>query len=145
MGFPSGHVDCTNLPDHFVIVIMICFSSTKYSLLVNGNPSDIFQPKRALRQGDPLSPLLFVIGMEYLFRLLVVLGGNKQFSFHPRCRKLKINHLCVVDDLMLFCKGDSMSTKLLCQCLETFSKSSSLQANLAKCVDYFAGIPKPLR
>ena len=60
-----------NFPTHFVKIVMICITSTQYSLLVNGSPFDIFHPKKGLRQGDPLSLLLFVIGIEYLSRLLI--------------------------------------------------------------------------
>ena len=134
-----------NFPILFVKIVMICITSTQYSLLVNGSPSDIFHPKRGLRQGDPLSPLLFVIGMEYLSRLLIRLGEEASFKFHPKCRKLKLNHLCFMDDLMLFCKGDLCSVKLLCQSLDIFAQSAGLQANLNKSVVYIAGLPQPVK
>ena len=43
--------------------------------------------------------------MEYLSRILTVPNGHEHFKFHPRCKDLKLNHLCFADDLMLFCKG----------------------------------------
>ncbi|XP_059306466.1 uncharacterized protein LOC132057894 [Lycium ferocissimum] len=69
--------------------------------------------KRGIRQGDPMSPYLFVIAMEYLQRELNVLAGNKQFQFHPRCKKLKVMHICFADDLLMFCKAELNSIKLL--------------------------------
>lgn len=45
----------------FIKITMVCTTSIQYSLLINGSPSEIFKPKRSLSQGDPLSPLLFVI------------------------------------------------------------------------------------
>ena len=68
---------------HFRKIVIVFISSTKYSLLINGCPSEVFHPKRGLKQGDPLCPLLFVIGMEYL----------SDVKFHPRCKRLNLKHL----------------------------------------------------
>ena len=95
-----------NFPPQFIKIVMVCITSTQYYLLVNGSPSDIFAPKRGLRQGDPMSPLLFVIGMEYTSRLMIRVSSDRMFNFHPRCRRLSLNHLAFADDLILFSKGD---------------------------------------
>ena len=58
-----------NFPPHFIKIIMVYISSTSYVILVNECPTPIIKAKRGLREGDPLSPLLFVIGMEYLSRI----------------------------------------------------------------------------
>ena len=121
-----------NFPPHFIKIFMTCISSTQYSLLVNDNPSTVLKAKRGFRQGDPLSPLLFVIGMEYLSRSLHLLAHNPDFYFHLRCRKLKLNHMCFADDLMLLCEGDLNSTKLIYNTLDLFAQTSGLCLNLSK-------------
>lgn len=53
-------------PAGWIKLIMNCVSSTQFSVLINGEASDFFSPARGVRQGDPLSPYLFVLCMERL-------------------------------------------------------------------------------
>ena len=92
-----------------------------------------------------MSPLLFFIGMEYLSRVLKATGEAEEFKFHPRCSKLKLNHLVFADDLMLFCKGDMQPIKTLCQGVQHFSSSSGLEANYSKSGIYLAGVSDNFR
>jgi hypothetical protein len=46
--------------------IMVCVSSTNYAVLINGEPTNFFNCKKGLRQGCPMSPLLFILMMEGL-------------------------------------------------------------------------------
>ncbi|XP_070035312.1 secreted RxLR effector protein 78-like [Nicotiana tomentosiformis] len=62
-----------NFLETFVKWIMTCVQTVSYSIVVNGKETTPFAAKRGMRQGDPLSPYLFVIEMEYLTRLLKTL------------------------------------------------------------------------
>jgi hypothetical protein len=69
--------------------IFFCISTARFSILVNGCSSGFFPSTRGLRQGDPSSPLLFLIVMEALSCMMkrVVDGGVYYwfFSGSPRC------------------------------------------------------------
>ena len=55
-----------NLPENLIQVIMSCVSTLSSSVLFNGGCLEDFCPSMGIRQGDPLSPYLFVLCMDYL-------------------------------------------------------------------------------
>ena len=92
-----------------------------------------------IRRPDVSPPLCDWNGLS--FPTLMMIGSHKDFKFHPRCRRIKLNHLSFADDLMLFCKANLKSAQLLCQGLDLFAATSGLCANLDKSAIYLAGIP----
>ena len=73
-------------PSVFVDWIMECILATSFTIHVNGGEGPLFAAKKGLKQGNPLSPLLFVLTMEYLSRQLTILMQDNQFGFHSGCR-----------------------------------------------------------
>lgn len=100
----------------------------------------VFQGKRGLRHGGPISPFLFVICMEYLSSSLNCATLHNNFNFHPKCEKLKISHLTFADDLMIFTRGDHLSVQIVCDVLASFGEASVLKANSLKSNIYLAGL-----
>ncbi|RVX13534.1 Transposon TX1 uncharacterized 149 kDa protein [Vitis vinifera] len=113
-----------------------CVSSAKFSILVNGVPAGFFPSTRGLRQGDPLSPYLFVMGMEVLDVLIrrAVEGGYiSGCNIRGGSRtSLNISHLFFADDTIVFCEASKEQVSHLSWILFWFEAASGLRINLAK-------------
>ncbi|GAB2276249.1 hypothetical protein Dimus_039182 [Dionaea muscipula] len=131
-------------PQQYTNWIMQCVSTVTYSISLNGQMFGFFNGKRGLRQGDPLSPYLFVICLEFLSRTLKQLHSTPGFSFHPKCKELNITHLAFADDLILLSRADLQSVNMILNCLKHFSARSGLCVSLAKSRFFGAGIDDTL-
>lgn len=132
-------------PHQFIAWIMECVSTTSYSLNINGGLHDNFKGARGLRQGDPLSPLLFVICAEYLSRLLLKNSKLPSFQFHPKCQVLNITHVAFADDIILLSKGDIASVQILMDSLEVFKNCSGLHVSAPKSNIFCGGIDAEMK
>ncbi|XP_031124367.1 uncharacterized protein LOC116027080 [Ipomoea triloba] len=131
-------------PGKFINWIMTCVQTASFSLSINGALHGYFKGKRGLRQGDRMSPMLFTLCMEYLARMLMEKTRVARFSFHPRCKDLKISHLAFADDLMLFCRGDVNSVDILMKALNELEKTSGLAISPNKSKLFCAGVREDL-
>lgn len=134
-----------NFPQKFIGWVMACVTTASFSLCINGSTHGFFQGKRGLRQGDPMSPLLFVLCMDYLSRLLTYAGRQKGYQFHHRCKGLGLNHLVFADDLLIFCKGDYDSVMWNMRSLATFASTSGLCANAGKSAIYTCNMDEQVK
>lgn len=132
-------------PMLFVDWVMLGVRTVSYRYVVNGRPSEIIPAKRGVRQGDPISPYLFVLVMEYLHRIISRLRCVPDFNFHPKCEKLGIVNLCFADDLMLLTRGDKISVQMMLGQLKSFSASTGLIANVSKCRMFFGGLNEEMQ
>ena len=127
------------LPQLMVDVVMNCIESAKLSVLWNGEPMETFQPSRGIRQGDPLSPYLYVLCMERLTHLIereVQLGGWK--PVRASRNGPQISTLAFVDDLILFGEASVDQAEIMMKCLATFCGASGSKVSVDKSKKIFS-------
>ena len=93
-----------------------------------------------LRQGDPLSPYLFVLAMEVLAQLLNKDYVNRLIGYHPLAIDSSVTHLAFADDIMVFFDGQHSSLERIAETLDSFSAWSGLSVNRQKTDLYVAGM-----
>jgi hypothetical protein len=80
-------------------------------MLINGSPSNFFDSSRGVRQGDPLSPFLFVLVMEAFSRMINAIysrGLISGFSMGSReVDRVEVSHLLFADDTLVFCGANA--------------------------------------
>ncbi|GJS04550.1 RNA-directed DNA polymerase, eukaryota [Tanacetum coccineum] len=112
--------------------IQNCLNSSKGSILVNGSPTEEFQFYKGLKQGDPLSPFLFILVMESLhisFQRVVDVG---MFTGIKLSSSLNISHLFYADDAIFLGQWNDSNIDTLVHVMECFYRVSGLRINLCK-------------
>ncbi|OMO64624.1 reverse transcriptase [Corchorus capsularis] len=134
-------------PDNWVARIMMCVRSVSYSISINGELSEKIIPTRGIRQGDPLSPYLFLFCMEGLSALLQDAARNGDIEgvavnrFAP-----KVTHLFFADDCLLFLKASLEESDVVGELLSRFALASGQQINIDKSAILFSqNTPQALR
>ncbi|KAG7546653.1 Zinc finger CCHC-type [Arabidopsis suecica] len=109
------------IPEKFVGWISECITTPTFSVCLNGNSSGYFKSAKGLRQGDPLSPYLFVLAMEVFTRLLQSRFDQGYISYHPRTSGISLSHLMFADDVMIFFDGTEASLHGINETLDDFA------------------------
>lgn len=128
-------------PDKWIIWIHECLSSARISVLVNGSPTRRFQMQKGIRQGDPLSPFLFILAAEslnHLFLEAVAQGSIKGLNLYDNGPLL--THLQFADDTLIFCGADSNDIIGIKNLLKAFEVMSGLKVNYHKTVVCGVGV-----
>ncbi|GAU20604.1 hypothetical protein TSUD_33400 [Trifolium subterraneum] len=120
-------------PEITIRLIMHCVTSSTYSILGNGNQLPQFKPTHGLRQGEPLSPYLFIICMEKLSIAINNVVTQKNWDpINLTKQGPSLSHLLFADDVLLFTKAKNSQINFITELFERFSHASGLKINLSK-------------
>ncbi|KAM0062513.1 putative RNA-directed DNA polymerase [Helianthus debilis subsp. tardiflorus] len=129
MGFPARWCDW----------IMAIIRSTRASVLINGSPTMEFNCSRGLRQGDPLSPFLFLIAMEALSGIMKKASEVDLFRGIQN-NGLMLSHFLYADDAIFLGEWSDTNILNLQRILRCFHLASGLKVNLSKCSLFGVGV-----
>ena len=128
-----------NLPHNIIKLIMSYVSTVSTSIVVNGGASDQILPSRGLRQGDPISPYIFIICMDFLVQLIEEkCSTNKWKPVRANRSGVAFSHLFFANDLILFAKANPKNCAAIREVLDLFCSKSSQSVNGAKSRVYFS-------
>jgi mannosylglycoprotein endo-beta-mannosidase len=128
------------IPDHLCSLIAHCISSSSMRLNWNGKKTNTFNSSRGLRQGDPISPYLFVLAIERLshkIQDLVVAGTWKGLKFGRGSGPI-VSHINFADDLVLVAEASPSQAILIREVLDEFCLHSGQKVNLNKSKVFFS-------
>ncbi|XP_042954744.1 uncharacterized protein LOC122291171 [Carya illinoinensis] len=125
--------------EDWTALVMQCISTVSYSILLNGRPQPRFNPMRGRREGDPLSPYLFILCSEVLGKLLDQAEMKGFITGFPFARgSLLVNHLFFADDSLLFCKANALEWSRLYGILKAYEDASGQRLNMDKTTIFFS-------
>lgn len=111
--------------DRWLHVVHQCISTVSFKALINGKTSEKFYPRCVIRQGNPLSPFLFLFCMDILSRMLSLQEALGEFHGIKIARRAPtISHLFFADDAMLFFKTSPQAFSSIVNTLSRFCRIS---------------------
>ncbi|KAL0449771.1 UNVERIFIED_CONTAM: putative mitochondrial protein [Sesamum latifolium] len=123
---------------HFVNLVILYVSSVSYSFILSGRQFGNIVPSRGIRQGDPLSPYLFLLYTEALGSLISqaeMIGQLKGICVSRNAPS--IFHLLFVDDTILCCEASVEAMECIQSILQVYRKAFGQEINLQKSVVVF--------
>lgn len=120
-------------------LLMSCICSTQTAILVNGTPTEYFSPMRGLRQGDQISPFIFILCVDVLSQQIELVFSN--ILWEPitiSCYGQNFPHLFFADNLILMSQASATSCKTISYILKTFSTWSGQSISTQKLKLFFS-------
>jgi hypothetical protein len=131
--FIRGVLQASGFPMRIIQLIINCISTVSYQILINGQPSASFSPERGLRQGDPISPYIFILCANVLSGLLHKESqSNNIHGIQVARHAPKITHLLFADDSLFFARANIQEIEILTQVLTKYQEASGQLVSLDK-------------
>jgi len=125
--------------EKWISLIMMCVSTVSYSVLINVEPKGKIIPSRGLRQGDPISPYLFLLCAEGLSAMLKKEEREGYIKGIAASRGApSISHLLFADDSIVFCRAIVDECDRVVKVLEDYAASSGQKLSKDKTSLYFS-------
>jgi len=119
--------------ERWISLSMMCVKSVSFSVLNNREPKGRIIPTRGLRQGDPISPYLFLLCAEGLSAMLRRKASLWKIKGISVCRKApQISHLLFADDCIIFCKATKEEGNRVMKILKDYEVNSGHKLNKEK-------------
>ena len=120
-------------------MIILCVKTVIYLVLVNVEPYGMFHPTRGIRQGDPLSPFVFLLCTEGLNGLIKKAERNGDIHGFSLCRRgPKLTHLLFVNDSLLLCRATMEECGKVLNMLSDYEDASGQKINKSKMALFFS-------
>ena len=121
MGFPARWIER----------VISCVTTPSFSILVNRKPHGKIHPSRGIRQGDPLSPYLFLLCVEDFTEGRI--WGVSICRGAPR-----VTNLLFADDSLMFCQATPKEGEVVAKILQNYERASGQSINLEKSSAFFS-------
>jgi hypothetical protein len=119
--------------------VMACVETVSFSVRVNRNFSEVFKPTRGIRQGDPISPYLFLICAEGFSCMLKYYGsGHLSRGVRVGIHCPWLSHLLFADDCLVFTQATGEGANRLKEILERYRRGSGQMVNKQKLAIFFS-------
>ncbi|KAF7839819.1 DNA polymerase alpha subunit B [Senna tora] len=124
--------------DTFMNLIHHCLITPSLQILWNGGKTDSFKPSRGIRQGDPISPYLFVLCIERLAHIQRAIGSGDWRPIKLGREGPPISHLFFADDLVIFLEASMNQVDIVKRVLNDFCSTSGQKVNKNKARVFFS-------
>ncbi|XP_042972999.1 uncharacterized protein LOC122304801 [Carya illinoinensis] len=137
--FLQGIMQKLGFGDRWIQLIMDCVSTVSYAVLTNGRPVEIIKPTRGLRQGDSLSPYLFLLCAEGLSAMLNQAERRKELKGVAVARGgTRVTHLLFADDCIIFGRASWIEWRRIRSILEIYELALGQSLNKQKTTVFFS-------